>query len=64
MMIFTWLISIVVIILFVKYGVDHDIFRMNKQNNKNRKFKILKKRYANGNIKKDEYESEKKDLDL
>ncbi|UCE04645.1 MAG: SHOCT domain-containing protein [bacterium] len=62
MTIFTWLILIVVAIWFVKYAMDHNIFHINKLDNKNRAFEMLKKRYARGEINKQEYENEKRDL--
>ena len=62
MTIFTWLILVVVVILFVKYVIDHNILHINKQDNKNRAFEMLKKRYARGEINKQQYEDEKRDL--
>ena len=62
MTIFAWLIMVVVVIWFVKYAIDHNILHINKLDNKNRTFVMLKKRYASGEINKQEYEDAKSDL--
>ena len=62
MTIFTWLILAVVVIWFVKYAIDHNLFRVNKLANKNRAFEMLKKRYSRGEINKQEYENKKREI--
>ena len=49
----------VVLVWIVKYAIDHNIFHISKLDNKNRAFAALKKRYARGEINKQEYEAEK-----
>jgi uncharacterized membrane protein len=46
----------------VKYAIDHNILHIHKPDKKIRAFKLLKKRYAGGEINKQEYEDEKRDL--
>jgi uncharacterized membrane protein len=62
MTIFTWLILVIAVIWFVKYAIDNNIFHINKLDNKNRAFEMLKKRYTRGEINTQQYEDEKRDL--
>jgi len=62
MTIFTCLVLLVSLIWFVKYAIDHNILHIHKPDKKIRAFELLKKRYAGGEINKQEYEDEKRDL--
>ena len=62
MSILVWIVLAAALAWFVKYAIDHNIFHINKQGNKNRAFAALKKRYAKGEINKKEYESEKHNI--
>lgn len=62
MKILIWVIVVVVLAWIVKYAIDHNIFHISKLDNKNRAFAALKKRYARGEINKQEYEAEKHNL--
>ncbi|WP_372882156.1 SHOCT domain-containing protein [Psychromonas sp.] len=59
-MIVFWIIIIVVIVVLVKYMTTQSPGRIER---KETPIEIIKRRYANGEIDKEEYEQKKKDLE-
>lgn len=61
-MIIFWVVLIVAIIFLVKYLIPKSNERTERSEHKETPLDILKRRYANGEIDKAEYEEKSKDL--
>lgn len=61
-MILFWILLIVVVVVLVKYLMPKTNERAEHAEHKETPMEILKRRYANGEIDKAEYEEKKKDL--
>lgn len=59
-----WLIILGCVVWFVKYAINHQIFKLKNVDPKLQAFELLKKRFANREIKVQEYEAEKRKLKL
>ncbi|MBN2010986.1 hypothetical protein JW960_16680 [candidate division KSB1 bacterium] len=64
MSIFIWIVIFGAAIWLLKYVIDHKLLKVKRVDPKLRAFKLLKRRYASGEIKRQEYESEKSKLEL
>ena len=62
MMIIWWLLIVVAVVALVKWTPSLD--RPNKETDRNTAMEVLKRRYANGEISREEFEERKKVLSV